>query len=955
MDDELLGVFVSECREHLATIEADLLAIEEGGANVDKELVNKVFRAAHSIKGASSFFGLNKVKELAHKLETVLDMLRSGKMIPNAEITNILLAAFDQLREMINHYAESENADITEMTVNLNGLASSYLPPEQKAALVQTVSIQPAGGAPSVAVPKLDVARTKSAGQILYSVEYDLIHDIERRGQNVLDVFRQLGQQGEILDCTLDCEAVGSLEGPISSRLPLRLIFATTIPPESIGDLFPYNRDRVSPIPDAPVEVAAPAPLAAPPPVRPEPVQTAPIHAEALTANSFTEATEAAAHVPSAGKVAAPAPAAASAVVEETIRVNVGVLEQLMNLAGELVLGRNQLRASIAQKNTRALATADQRINQITSELQDVIMQTRLQPIGNVFGKFPRVVRDLAATLKKDIQLDIKGKDVALDKSLIEALSDPLTHMVRNAVDHGVEMPDVRVRAGKKAQGTVIIDARHEAGQVVVEIADDGHGIDPERIAQAALAKGLITPEKLKAMSEQEKIALIFLPGLSTAKVVSDVSGRGVGMDVVKTNLDRLGGKVEIASEIGRGTTFLIKLPLTLAIIPALIFSVEGERFAIPQINVEELLRVQPEGAKTRIEVVGDSEVLLLRDRLIPLVRFADLLGMLPTYDDEKTGQKEVDRRTRLADRRSPRHESGPEALAPKTPSPAEQPFPRDKPDRRRNAAGALEIAVVTTGTQTYGLVVGAFHDTEEIVVKPLGCHLKGLAEYAGATILGDGAVALILDVAGLAAKANLSKVAGTARARELSEEAQQEKLDTHALLLFHNAPDELCAIPLDTVLRIEHVRPEKVETMGGHRTMQYHDGFLPLVTLSDCAQVKTIANTQDLAVMICRMRGREVGLLGAMPVDVIETRAKIDQKSHRQKGIAGSAIIRDQTALITDLFELVDSTWPEWAVEQATEQPHSVSASNSAVLLAEDSDFFRAQVVRFSRKAAIP
>jgi two-component system chemotaxis sensor kinase CheA len=954
VDDELLGVFVNECREHLSTIEADLLAIEEGGANVDKELVNKVFRAAHSIKGASSFFGLNKVKELAHKLETVLDMLRSGKMIPNAEITNILLAAFDQLREMINNYAESEHADITELTVNLNGLASSYLPPEQKASLAQTVSLQPAGGAPRVTVPKLDVARTKSAGQILYSVEYDLIHDIERRGQNVLDVFRKLWQQGEILDCTLDCEAVGSLEGPISSRLPLRLIYATTIPPDSIGALFPFNRDRVSPIPNPLVEVAAPAPIAAPLPVKQEPIHIDPIHidpihAEPLAANSFTEAAEAPAHVPFAGKVAASAPAAASSVVEETIRVNVGVLEQLMNLAGELVLGRNQLRASIAQKNTRALATADQRINQITSELQDVIMQTRLQPIGNVFGKFPRVVRDLAAMLKKDIQLDIKGKDVALDKSLIEALSDPLTHMVRNAVDHGVEMPEVRIRAGKKAQGTVTIDARHEAGQVVVEIADDGHGIDPERIAQAALAKGLITPEKLQAMSEHEKIALIFLPGLSTAKVVSDVSGRGVGMDVVKTNLDRLGGKVEISSEIGRGTTFLIKLPLTLAIIPALIFSVEGERFAIPQINVEELLRVQPEGAKTRIEVVGDSEVLLLRDRLIPLIRFADLLGMLPSYADQNTGQQEVDRRTRLADRRSPRHaDSAPEALAAKTPSPAEQPSPRDNPDRRRNAAGALEIAVVTTGTQTYGLVVGTFHDTEEIVVKPLGCHLKGLAEYAGATILGDGAVALILDVAGLAAKANLSKVAGTARARELSEEAQQEKLDTHALLLFHNAPDELCAVPLDTVLRIEHVRPEQVESIGGRRTMQYHDGFLPLVTLSDCAQVKAITNTQDFAVMICRMRGREVGLLGAMPVDVIETRAKIDQKAHRQKGIAGSAIIRDQTALITDLFELVDTAWPEWAVEQAAEQPHSASAQNSAVLLAEDSDFFRAQVVRF-------
>jgi two-component system chemotaxis sensor kinase CheA len=256
---------------------------------------------------------------------------------------------------------------------------------------------------------------------------------------------------------------------------------------------------------------------------------------------------------------------------------------------------------------------------------------------------------------------------------------------------------------------------------------------------------------------------------------------------------------------------------------------------------------------------------------------------------------------------------------------------------------------VVTTGTQTYGLVVGAFHDTEEIVVKPLGCHLKRLVEYAGATILGDGTVALILDVGGLAAKANLGMVSGTARARELSEAAQQEKLtDTHALLLFHNAPEELCAVPLDTVLRIEHIRPEQVETRGGRRTMQYCDGFLPLVTLADCAQVKPIDDTQDLAVMICRMRGREVGLLGTMPVDVIETSAKIDQKAHRQKGVAGSAIIREQTALIVDLFELVDAVWPEWALEEAVESPRTSTSQSSAVLLAEDSDFFRTQVVRF-------
>ncbi len=257
---------------------------------------------------------------------------------------------------------------------------------------------------------------------------------------------------------------------------------------------------------------------------------------------------------------------------------------------------------------------------------------------------------------------------------------------------------------------------------------------------------------------------------------------------------------------------------------------------------------------------------------------------------------------------------------------------------------------MVTTGTQTYALVVGTFHDTEEIVVKPLGRHLKTLVECAGATILGDDTIASILDVGGLAAKANLGTVSGTARARELSEATQQEKLtDCHALLLFHNAPGELCAVPLDTVLRIEHIRPEQVETRAGRRTMQYCGGFLPLVTLADSAQVKPIEDTQDLAVMICRMRGREVGLLGTMPVDVIETSAKIDQKSHRQTGVAGSAIIRDRTALIVDLCELVNTVWPEWAVEQAAQTPRSSTAQGSAILLAEDSDFFRTQVTRFS------
>jgi two-component system, chemotaxis family, sensor kinase CheA len=967
--DDLLKEFVNESREHLATIEADLLTIEEGGANVDGELVNKVFRAAHSIKGGSGFFGLQKVKELAHKAETVLDMLRSKKMTPNAEITNVLLSAFDRLREMINNPDESGTADIDDLVANLVGLASSYLPQEQKASLSQEITLKFPDGKASVTIPLVVFDRVKRSGQFIYCINYDLIHDIEKQGKNVLQIFRDFGATGEVLDCTLDFEAAGSLDGAIGNSLPLRLIFATVIEPDLADGVLVVPKDRITllytPGKSVPEAVSAPAIV---PPVKDTVSAAAPKTEAAQAAEPAKEA--APAPKPASGPAATQSkPTHQDAAVEDTLRVNVKLLETLMNLTGELVLSRNQLRSAIGQNNMRSLAMADQRLNLVTSELQEAVMRTRLQPIGNVFGKFPRVVRDMAASLGKEIQLDIEGRDVALDRSLIEGLSDPLTHMVRNSVDHGVETPEERAKAGKKRIGSVRIEARHEAGQVVVEIADDGKGIDPKKVAAAALKKGLVTEEKLRTMSDQDKVALIFLPGLSTAEKVTDISGRGVGMDVAKTNLDRLGGKIEIKSEVGKGSLFRIKLPLTLAIIPSLIVSIEGERFAIPQINVEELLRIRAEEVKKRIEVVGDAEVLLLRDKIIPLVRFNELLGLLPTYIDPATGKREIDRRAMLADRRSPHHPLQPagEAAEPEESGGDDSrritqgAWKRSSNGRRRSATSALEIVVVTNGVMQIGLVVGAFHNTEEIVVKPLGRHLKGLREYAGATILGDGTVALIIDIGGLAAKAELAMVSGSARAAEKAQEAERERLeDVHSLLLFHNAPDEVCATPLDSVLRVEKVTPEQVETAGGRRTLQYRGRSLPLVTLADAAQVKPIGDARELAVIVSNVHGREVGLLGAMPVDVIETKADIDQTTHRQKGIAGSAIIREKTTLLTDLFEIVDTVYPEWgAQKEADRAAPSMEADGpradagpmpgaTTILLAEDSDFFRAQVKRF-------
>ena len=395
------------------------------------------------------------------------------------------------------------------------------------------------------------------------------------------------------------------------------------------------------------------------------------------------------------------------------------LLDSLMTLAGELVLSRNQLNESLARQDDRGIRSGAQRVSLVTSELQEVVTMTRMQPVAGLFSKFPRLVRDLARDLGKEAQLRLDGGEVEIDKTILEGLSDPLTHMVRNAVDHGIEPAAERTAAGKPGMGTVTLGASHQAGQVVIEISDDGKGLAAEKIVASSIAKGLIAREQVQGMSEREKMALIFLPGVSTAEKVSDVSGRGVGMDVVKTNLDRLGGKIEIDSCTGPGIPrFRIKLPLTLAIIPSLLVSDGGVRFAIPQVNVGELIRIPAAQVAERTDRVGDALVLNVRDRLVPLLYLADALGA---------------------------------------------PRPQD-------SSRALNVVLVDTGAFEYGLVVEDLHDTVEIVVKPLGRHLKGLHDYAGATILEDGRVAVILDVAGLAARARLT--AGTAETASRHEAA---------------------------------------------------------------------------------------------------------------------------------------------------------------------------------------
>jgi two-component system chemotaxis sensor kinase CheA len=642
-------------------------------------------------------------------------------------------------------------------------------------------------------------------------------------------------------------------------------------------------------------------------------------------------------------------PKAGMADQETSLRVHVSLLDQLMTLAGELVLSRNQLLQSMTSDDHRASEIAGQRIDLITSELQEAIMLTRMQSIGNVFNKFPRVVRDLARSLGKKIELTLEGKDVELDKTIIEAIGDPLTHLVRNAVDHGIEVPEIRRKNKKTEVGQIYLKAYHEAGQVNIEIADDGKGLDGELLAQKAVDKGLITEDQAKVMSDKDQVNLIFLPGFSTAEKVTDVSGRGVGMDVVKTNLDKLGGLIDIDSEAGKGSTIRIKLPLTLAIIPCQVVNTGGERYAIPQVNLEELLRIPADQVRDRIERVGDAEVVRLRGDLLPLVKLADIIGVNPLFHDPKTNTYRPDRRRTMTDDRNTQTtlftEENDTATG-KAPAEAAEQEAIDAPERRYRAASALNIVVVSTGTMKYGLVVDELHDSEEIVVKPLGRDLKKCRGYAGATIMGDGRVALILDVSNLARMAGLTSVESSLKARELKaavEASLKDTTDRQSLLIFRSAEEEQFAAPLNLVERIEKIKVSDIEEVGGKRVMQYRGGSLPLFSIDEAAMVKPLADSDNLLVIVFVVAGREVGLLAIGPVDAMETHLDVDGTTLKQTGIMGSAIINDHTTLLIDMYEIVQTLNPEWFEEKAIVQEDG--EATHSILFAEDSNFFRNQV----------
>jgi len=543
-----------------------------------------------------------------------------------------------------------------------------------------------------------------------------------------------------------------------------------------------------------------------------------------------------------------------SAVTETTVRVDVNVLDRLMTLVGELVLARNQLAALASDRADPSLASATQSVDRITAELQEGVTKTRLQPIRTAWATLPRVARDLAVALDKRVRIETDGDDTELDRSIIEAIKDPLTHIVRNAVDHGIEGPEARVAAGKAEEGAVIVRAYHEGGQVTIEVADDGAGIDLNAVRTKAVELASVTPEQAKRMSEREALDLLFLPGLSTADEVTTVSGRGVGMDVVRTNIERIGGSIDLSSRRGEGTIFKIRIPLTLAIIPVLIVTSRDERFAIPQANLLELVGVVPGS----IEILHEVPVYRLRDRLLPVVSLARELHL--GGDDEES------------------------------------------------PAGRF-LVVLQADDRRFGLLVDGLSDPSEIVVKPLGAQLHGLEVFAGATILGTGRVGLILDVVGLAARAG---VVGDVHEPLDAERPGEVLEDARALLVFADAAGGRMAVPLDLVDRLEEFPRAAIERSGLHEAVPYGDRILPLVPLHELIVDRRRAPRHagedmpaELQVLVHRRGEDLLGLVVGRIIDIVE------QPSERQPagrpGVTGTMFVQGRITEILDLPGLLE------------------------------------------------
>ncbi len=755
--DELLSEFLTETTESLDIVDVELVRFESNPQDAD--LLAKIFRLIHTIKGTCGFLGLPRLESVAHAAETLLGKFRDGELVATPEAVSLILDSLDHIKGLL-HHLEAEQREPDGSDEDLIARLEEASKGEEIAADVQPAPEEDAGG---IEVAEEPIAEEPSAPAVPSAV-------------TVKD----------------------TVKGPAAQE------------------------------PRAP---------------------------ETTIAN-------------------------------QTIRVHVQVLENLMTMVSELVLTRNQLLEMVRHLDDSEFTVPLQRLSNVTVELQEQVMKTRMQPIGNAWQKLPRIVRDLSTELGKKIDLQMIGAETELDRQVLEMIKDPLVHMVRNAADHGLEPPEDRRAAGKPETGTVTLKAFHEGGHILIEIADDGRGLNTERIKEKAIAKGIVDAQTAEGLSDSQIQKFIFHPGFSTAQAVTSVSGRGVGMDVVRTNIEMIGGTVDLKSTMGKGTVLTVKIPLTLAIISALIVEAGGQKFAMPQLSIMELVRTSS-GSEHKIERIKNAPVLRLRDRLLPLLFLSEELGL--------------------------------GTAAPQTETEVE--------------AEAF-VVVTRVGGQVFGIVVDGIHDTEEIVVKPVASALRDIPIFSGNTILGDGSVIMIIDPNGIAQRIMEDEpFTDDPLYGKPTLDFQDDR--AMSLLIFRAAGPEPKAVPLSLVTRLEEIEADKIEVADGRHLVQYRDRLMPILPIDGSSSLKA-DGLQPLLVFTDDERA--MGLAVDEIIDIVDDQLDVEIPSDRP-GLLGTAVVKGGVTEVLDVSYYLTQAFEDWFERESYARP---GMGRRRLLLVDDSAFFR-------------
>ena len=791
------------------------------GTPHDMELLNAIFRKVHTLKGSASFLGLKLLQDITHQGENILDNLRESKLTLNSDMVDALLESFDACISILKSIEENGSEGTDEYKLLIKKLEQLSDPSLSEPVFIEL--------SPDELILNDEVPFIEKDSSLEFIKGLDSSSkEIVKEGSSEKEEESEKGSiESELLNLLESNETKEGIKKDLSE--------ATLAPKKSSA-----NKDVFEKYKNKTVKIE----------------------------NRKNETTK------NTGNL-----------VDTVVRVNVSLLDKIMNVVGELVLNRNQILQFANQDTSSELSRLAHSLNTITTELQTDIMTTRMQPVGSVLTKFERVVRDLAKAQKKNIKLLIQGKETELDKTLLEAIRDPLTHLIRNAVDHGIERPEDRLAANKSETAIINIRSYHEGGQVTIEIVDDGNGINPDVILKKAIEKKVVAGDGSN-LSKKQIINLIFAPGFSTAAEVTNISGRGVGMDVVKSNIEKIGGTVEVDSTVGEGTTFKLKIPLTLAIVPALVVHSSSETFAIPQVNLMELVRIEEEDDK-EIELIHDSEFFRLRGDLIPIFRLSECLAI------NKTERKKKD----------------------------------------------LNIVVLKAEGFIYGLVVDHIHDTEEIVVKPLSRKLKDITVFGGATIMGDGTVSLIIDGLGF-----YNYMSGYQGRKSFSSNDSTSEINTgpaynDEVLLCRLGDDREYGIPLSIVHRLEEFVYKDVEWSGKQALIRYRERAMPLINLEQSLKLSgdSLLNKKSdeklvLPVVVVRARGTQIGIVVSEISDIAINTSEISVETVDRDGFLGSAYINEKSVTILDLYSILDM---QDFIKKLTQE------ARGKVLIVEDSELF--------------